>query len=195
MIKPLNVRAGWPELVECASACEREILDDEGVFSLKSLGGMSRQRVCQFLGIAESTLSMWLKERSIPRYAAVALVLYRTVSQLERDLSAAREPFVAEMDGLYAVIVPDARCEPDKERIGYIAARHIRSRSDARRLVVGMSSILPDLLQSASDNLQTLYEQDESLLSHVGEVITGLERMKAHLSEYTTIPLQGEADA
>ena len=168
-------------IINSADACERAVLDENGRFTVEALGPISRKTFCQFLGVADSTLTSWLQSETIPRYAAVALVLYGTLLDRERQLHNALEPFVAQIDGEYAVLgFERSQSETKKARV---IARSLPSETYANAMAFASAAATRILLKSAANNLQTLYEQDEVMLAHVGDLIDQLSNANDILSQ------------
>jgi len=130
---------------------------DARTFEEEFPGRRSRQRLCKFLGIAESTLSGWLKEDRIPLMAKEAYVLFRAVEALSQEIGRVKveaEDFkILESNGRY--LVCELGPNEDGEVIGKIVADNIRNIQDARMLVSGkkISRLLRNSMEVYYDRL------------------------------------------
>src|SRR5262245_17886717 len=158
-------------MAELGDVCEGLLLDEKGKFNPERLD-VRRKRLCQYLGIGESTFTGWVQSERIPRAAAIAIALHRNlrerVSRM-RELARDRlEPRVVVVDGKFAI------CEflerEDGAVEGHLVATGIADRAVAQDLARLRSRTFAGLVGSAIDQLHFYQESDPDQLEHVGEI-------------------------
>jgi hypothetical protein len=140
-------------------------LVDEGKFgeAIEAYWPSGRKGFCEFLGVGESTLSGWLKDGRVPRYARVAFGLARARDLLADEVKVQRQE---EMDPK-VVRTPDGhyqlcRFRPDEEgvEVGTVMADRIPSFADAAFLASGMPAFR--LLRQARGVVTEILERTDN---------------------------------
>jgi hypothetical protein len=163
-------------MAELGDVCEGSLLDPDGKFD-PALVAVRRKRLCQFLGIGESTFTGWAQAGRIPRAAAIAFVLHQNLrrrAQRIQTLTRDRlEPRVVAMDGKYAV------CEfverDDGEIEGRLVATGIPEEAVARDIARHRSRAFADLQVRAIDALRNYRDVEPDVLDWVGDIASTLE--------------------
>lgn len=121
-----------------------------------------RRGYCEFLGVGESTLSGWLKEHRVPRYAKLAWGLERLTVALSEELIRVRR----EAGDPQIVRVSDTRyqlcrfaADADGVMIGQVIADHIPSFQDAAQMASARSALRQ--LKRAKEVIADMLERTE----------------------------------
>lgn len=148
-----------------------------------------RRGFCEFLGIGESTLSGWLKEKRVPRHAKVAYALLlacdllrKEVKRLTRDASDLK--ILKAIEG-YQI----CRFRPDKDGIvvGEIVADRITSFKHASLLANSLASF--QLLDKAKGVVNHVLEFTDR---YPGSYIEELEELREAITSRTTFVFEHE---
>lgn len=101
----------------------------------------SRKEFCEFLGVGESTLSGWLKDDRVPRFARVAFGLLLTAKKLESVVRELRrtEQVVVKSGGTYQICSLGRNDHGDM--VGQVIAQDIPSFDIAYRLAGSARSL------------------------------------------------------
>jgi transcriptional regulator with XRE-family HTH domain len=124
-----------------------------------------RRGYCEFLGVGESTLSGWLKEHRVPRYAKLAWGLERLAVALSEELIRVRreasDPQIVRVSDTHYQLCRFA-ADGDGVMIGQVIADHIPSFQDAAQ----MASVRPALrqLKRAKEVVAEMLERTENPL-------------------------------
>jgi hypothetical protein len=166
-------------MAEQGDVCEGLLLDANGTFDPARLG-VGRKRICQWLGIGDSTFTGWIQAGRIPRPAAIAHGLHRNLQHRVRQIGDLRrerlDPRVVRVDGKFAV------CEFVENKHGEIEGRlvatGISDQGVAHDLARRLSRAFADDLANAIEMLRFYQESDPDQLQLVGEIADKLEMYK-----------------
>ena len=178
---------GDARMAELGDACEALLLGEEGKFDPERLD-VRRKRFCQYLGIGDSTFTGWIQAGRIPRAAAIAIVLHRTLRQRQsriRELTRERlEPRVVVMDGKFAI------CEfgeSDRGEIeGRLVATGISDQAVAHDMARRRSRRFDNVVEHAIQMLRLFEESDPDQLERVGEIANELENYTRRRNQLAT---------
>lgn len=139
------------------------LIDAEELLSHLEQGSpFNRREFCEFIGIGESTLSGWLKDRRIPRVAKVAFGLLLAYEQQRMEMARLQAdqllPLVVDTDHGYQICKVERNEHGDL--VGAVLAENIKTFNDAYRLASAERSI--KLLKSADDAVQYALEMTEN---------------------------------
>ena len=151
-----------------------EELEDYAPFPLSS-----RKGFCEFLGVGESTLTGWLKEKRIPRMAKEAYVLANAFGELQKEVKRLRQEAddlkIIDDGGKFSVV---QFTESAGSMVGHIVARDIPNAKTARFLAASIPSFR--LLQETKGVIIDMLERTEN-----PAYIRELERLQMEITKQT----------
>ena len=121
---------------KAAEFCDSELDAGDLLEHLEKERPFNRRRLCEFLGIGESTLSGWLKEGRVPQMAKNSIVLLKAQQVLAAEVKRLwTEPCVVRSGNTYQIV--EFTFDEDGERVGRVIADGIATLEDAQRLASG----------------------------------------------------------
>jgi DNA-binding transcriptional regulator YiaG len=144
--------------------------------------GLRRKAFAEFLGIGESTLSVWLQSGRVPRMAALSYVLLVATQILAGKLKRREE---AAADPVIVQTAPDAFAivEPASHNRGAEISRVVGTAFDlawARSFAAARSSEVANTLENARELLAERSEYEGDFLD---EAASGVENVARKLAE------------
>ncbi len=133
-----------------------EIMEHEGLYSQKDLAA--------YLGVAESTVSGWLKEDRMPRMARLACLLLKlkqlATKEMEYSDRCLRKPHIIRDDGVFHIVSLDEK--PGEWLYGHFLVKGLENEEIALRYA--RSFEVDEILEKCADIIEDMMDRTENVV-------------------------------